>query len=196
MAEIRLKCPTCGKILLLADGPNIAKATFTCPICKEKHVVGTCKRISSSSPLTNNNQGEETRIGGNHYGDASNSEKTQIASDNDTCIVTSPQQSSKGYLMDEKGRSYRLRQGVNTIGRMASTSTATIQIDTDDRYMSRSHAIIEVSLVGGQCLHLLKNGANKNPSYLNGTLIKAGDQLVLNNGDSMIFGNTRLIFKK
>lgn len=41
---IRIKCPTCGKILRLNNVPNINAATFTCPVCKEKHVVGQCQR--------------------------------------------------------------------------------------------------------------------------------------------------------
>ena len=39
---------------------------------------------------------------------------------------------------------YTLSLGINTIGRKAQTSNATVQIDTDDLTMSRSHSIIEV----------------------------------------------------
>lgn len=60
--------------------------------------------------------------------------------------------------------------------------------------MSRSHAIIEVYNQRGQIVHLLKNGANKNPSYLNGALISQFDQLILNNGDRIKMGSTELTF--
>lgn len=82
------------------------------------------------------------------------------------------------------------------IGRKATTSSASIQIATDDRTMSRSHAIIEVRNAGGQTIHILRNGANKNPSYLNGSIIARQDQLILNNGDHIKMGNTELTFKK
>lgn len=42
MNEIKIKCPTCGKVLRLQDAPNINAASFTCPVCEEKHVVGKC----------------------------------------------------------------------------------------------------------------------------------------------------------
>lgn len=191
MNEIKIKCPTCGKILRLADAPNISQATFTCPVCREKHTVGKCSRIAES-PM--GNSGEETRIGGCS---STIGEETRITSGGDeTRIGSAPQQQAAGHLADNNGRCYRLSLGINTIGRKASTSTATVQIYTDDRYMSRSHAVIEVRQMGGQVVHLLKNGANKNPSYLNGSLIGANDQLILNDGNRLIFGKTELIFKK
>ena len=179
MSEIKIKCPTCGKVLKLADAPNIDQATFTCPICKDKHVVGKCQRIVDTPSA------EETQYAGNVNRSFHSGEETQIAST----------QQGVGCLVDSTGRSYTLCQGINTIGRQAQTSAATIQIQTDDHYMSRSHAIIEVRQGGGKMLHLLKNGNNKNPSYLNGTLITDGDQLILNNGDCMKFGKTELTFK-
>lgn len=194
MSEIKIKCPTCGKILRLADAPNINQATFTCPVCKDKHMVGKCQRYvdTSSAEETrfsgNTKQtiqgGEETRIAG---GDANGGEKTRIYS--------APQQPTIGSLIDASGRVYALRQGNNTIGRKAQTSSATVQIVTADHYMSRNHAIIEVRQAGDKFIHILKNGANKNPSYRNGTLIADGDQEVLNNGDRMTFGKTELTFK-
>ena len=91
---------------------------------------------------------------------------------------------------------YQLCIGINTIGRKAVSSAASVQVATDDRTMSRSHAVIEVRNAGRQTLHILRNGANKNPSYLNGSVIGQKDQLILNNGDSIKMGNTELTFKK
>lgn len=178
MSEIKIKCPTCGKILSLADAPNINQASFTCPICKEKHVVGSCQRY------VNTPSAEETRIAGGY---ATGGEETRIYS--------APQQPAIGSLVDASGRVYALRQGINTIGRKAQTSSATVQIVTADLYMSRSHAIIEVRHAGDKFIHILRNGANKNPSYRNGALIADGDQEILNNGDRMTFGKTELTFK-
>ena len=49
MNEIKIKCPTCGKVLRLKDVPNINAAFFTCPVCKEKHIVGKCQRYVETS---------------------------------------------------------------------------------------------------------------------------------------------------
>ena len=107
-----------------------------------------------------------------------------------------PLHATVGVLVDNMGSTYALRLGINTIGRSAASSTATIQIATNDRTMSRSHAVIEVSNAGGKTIHILRNGANKNPSYMNGVLIGQQDQLVLNNGDRIKMGSTELTFKK
>ena len=97
-----------------------------------------------------------------------------------------------GKLVDGNGEEYLLRQGVNTIGRKASTSNATLQINTADRYMSRSHAIISVNAG----IHIIRNHENKNPSYVNGIMIVGNDQVVLNDGDNVKLGNTVLTFRK
>lgn len=199
MSEIKIKCPTCGKILRLLDSPTINTASFTCPVCKEKHIVGKCQRFVEQ-PKPQQPAGEETQ-----YGPAtsrmSGGEETQYAgsgysaSGEETQIYSAPQ-SNVGTLVDSLGRTYKLCLGINTIGRKASTSSATVQIDTTDRTMSRSHAVIEVRNAGGQMVHILKNGANKNPSYHKGSLVGASDQMILNNGDKVKFGSTELIFKK
>ena len=199
MNEIKIKCPTCGKVLRLQDAPNIDAAFFTCPVCKEKHIVGKCQRYVEQ-PKSIAPTGDETQYGGvymQHLG----GDETRMASEvrqeycDETCIGGTST-ARVGMLVDNKGASYQLCSGINTIGRKAISSSASVQIATDDRTMSRSHAIIEVRNAGGQTIHILRNGANKNPSYLNGSLIGQQDQFILNNGDHIKMGNTELIFKK
>lgn len=199
MNEIKIKCPTCGKVLRLQDAPNIDAAFFTCPVCKEKHIVGKCQRyVEQPKPVAPT--GDETQYGGasmQHLG----GDETKMALGarqeygDETCIGGTST-ARVGMLVDNKGASYQLCSGINTIGRKAISSSASVQIATDDRTMSRSHAIIEVRNAGGQTIHILRNGANKNPSYLNGSLIGQQDQFILNNGDQIKMGNTELIFKK
>lgn len=185
MNEIKIKCPTCGKVLRLKDVPNINAAFFTCPVCKEKHIVGKCQRyVEQPKPIASS--GDETQYGGG-FVQQSGGDETRTASA--SCPTV-------GVLVDNTGSTYALRLGINTIGRSAASSTATIQIATNDRTMSRSHAVIEVSHAGGKTIHILRNGANKNPSYMNGVLIGQQDQLVLNNGDRIKMGSTELTFKK
>ncbi|MCI7119100.1 MAG: FHA domain-containing protein [Prevotella sp.] len=185
MNEIKIKCPTCGKVLRLLETPNIDAAYFTCPVCKEKHIVGKCQRyVEQPKPIVPSC--EETQYLG---------ASSQQPGGDETRIGISPI-ARIGMLVDNKGASYQLCSGVNTIGRKATTSSASIQIATDDRTMSRSHAIIEVRNAGGQTIHILRNGANKNPSYLNGSIVARQDQLILNNGDHIKMGNTELTFKK
>lgn len=176
------------------DGSNINSKKFTCPACKELHVIGNCERVipkpqpvipSADETQYNTTGREETQYAGSGYN--KNPEETSF--------YAAPQPTI-GVFVDNSGRTYQLQIGINTIGRKAMTSSATIQIMSDDRTMSRSHAVVEVRNAGGQIIHILKNGANKNPSYHNGILIGASDQLILNNGDRVKFGNTELTFKK
>lgn len=197
MSEIKIKCPTCGKVLRLQDAPNINAASFTCPVCEEKHVVGKCQRyVEQPKPMVSS--GDETRYGGAsaRQGD----DETRIGSQpqcggSDETRIGSASSPAVGVLMDNMGRTYQLRLGINTIGRKAASSPASVQIATDDRTMSRSHAVIDVSHAGGKTIHILRNGANKNPSFLNGSLIGQQDQLILNNGDRIKMGNTEMTFK-
>lgn len=198
MSEIKIKCPSCGKVLRLLDSPNVNNNSFTCPACNEKHKVGNCQRLVEK-PKPQQPAGEETQYGPT-VRQAGSGEETQYApsgystSGEETQIYSAPK-TNVGSLVDNLGRTYKLSLGINTIGRKATTSSATVQIDTTDKTMSRSHAVIEVRNAGGQMIHILKNGANKNPSYHKGSLIGPSDQMILNNGDKVKFGSTELTFK-
>lgn len=197
MNEIKIKCPTCGKVLRLQDAPNINAASFTCPVCEEKHVVGKCQRyVEQPKPMVSS--GDETRYGGasaRQGGDVTRIGSQPQCGGSDETRIGSASSPAVGVLVDNMGRTYQLRLGINTIGRKAASSPASVQIATDDRTMSRSHAVIDVSHAGGKTIHILRNGANKNPSFLNGSLIGQQDQLILNNGDRIKMGNTEMTFK-
>lgn len=198
MNEIKIKCPTCGKVLRLQDAPDINAASFTCPVCKEKHIVGKCQRYAEQ-PKPTASSGDATRYR-SAFAQQQGGDEARIGSQpqhgsGDETRIDSASRPAVGVLVDNMGRTYALRSGINTIGRKASSSAATVQIATDDRTMSRSHAVIEVSNAGGNTIHILRNGANKNPSYLNGSLIGQQDQLILNNGDRIKMGNTEVTFK-
>lgn len=97
----------------------------------------------------------------------------------------------RAQLIDSFGKSYFLRPGQNTIGRMAASSTATIQIATDDTFMSRVHAIIEVQ--GNGCYLMVE--PNKNTVCINNSPINPYNNYLLNNGDHIRIGNTELTFR-
>lgn len=203
MSEIKIKCPTCGKVLRLPETPNINAASFTCPVCHERHVVGQCQRYVPAPPPPTATEVDKTR-----YDDASptteqpGGDKTRHSGSPAGPTLDVPNtigpaaQPTVGMLVDANGASYQLTQGFNGIGRKANNSAATVKIATTDRTMSRCHAIIEVQSAGGHLLHILKNWENKNPTFLNDMQLAPGDQLILNPGDRLKMGNTILTFKK
>lgn len=90
---------------------------------------------------------------------------------------------------------YFLKSGRNIVGRKATTSEATIQIDTTDRMMSRQHAIIEVSKSEKGGLHtIICNYQNKNATLVNDEPLLADDQIRLMNRYVVTMGETKMIY--
>ncbi len=98
-------------------------------------------------------------------------------------------------LKHSNGQSYNLRLGTNTIGRADSTSNASVQIYTDDRYMSRNHAVIDVENSGANLRCSLRFGYNTQVSIqVNGISLRTYDVVVLNSGDTISLGHTDMKF--
>ena len=94
------------------------------------------------------------------------------------------------------GVSYPLEEGQNIVGRKGSTSKATVQIETADRYMSRQHcSIIVTSLPDGSKKVVLCNYQNKNLTIVDGLPIENGDQIRLTNNNAITMGHTTVTFK-
>lgn len=226
MADMRIKCPTCGKVLKIAcsEGEN---KSFVCPVCMQRHKVSECQKadplprrphvnpagprgdVAPAAPRSGGETqygfgggvpmggGDETQFGPAPR-PALGGDETQIGGlggfagrgHDETQVFARP-----GYLVDSLGNRYDLKEGNNIVGRRAMSSRATIQIEDPTGYMSRSHASIEVRIQGGSLLHILSNTINKNPSFVNGTKVEQGDQLILNDGDRLKFASTELTFK-
>ena len=75
------------------------------------------------------------------------------------------------------------------------TSSADIQIDTDDRFFSREHMLINVRrLPDGGIKVDVSNYKNKNATYVNNNLLEQGDAIVLHDGDKILVGASTLTF--
>ncbi len=112
-----------------------------------------------------------------------------------------PHDNQIGHLLFE-GERYVLTEGTNTIGRQSKSSTATIQLPTQDLSMSRLHAQIQV--------HRLKSGRVKavltdlrdeekmqqRPTLIDDQALLPGDAYVLANGDTITIGQTRIKYMR
>lgn len=177
---VRIKCPNCGVILTVKYFQGIEAKAITCPVCKKTNIYTDYKKPVSPNKQTQANHGEDT---------TSLNEKTQ------------PGQSPIGGIgriaLPEIGKYYQLKTGLNIIGRKAQTSSANIQLDTDDRTMSRSHCAIEVKkLSNGGYIHYLSNSKNKNATYVNGQKLEDGDRIILQGGENIKLGNSTIKFIK
>lgn len=94
-----------------------------------------------------------------------------------------------------KQKCYELKDGKNIIGRKATTSAASLQIETADRMMSRQHAMVEVSRTAKGTLHaVISNYQNKNATLVNGVPLQADDKIRLMNQYVVTLGETEMIY--
>jgi hypothetical protein len=113
-----------------------------------------------------------------------------------TQLYTPTQKTTATVKLTFEGKDYPLEEGQNIIGRKGTTSKATVQIATEDRYMSRQHCSITVStLPDGTKKAVLSNYQNKNLTSIDGQEIETGDEIRLTNGDRITMGHTTVTFK-
>lgn len=172
---IKIKCPNCGAVLTIKNMPGLESKTVPCPVCKK-----ASKYTEFKVPKQNLSSIDEDDTTSAGYA-------TQLKNIKQNCI---------GKLQNTgTNQHYTLTLGINTVGRKAQTSNATIQIDTDDRCMSRIHSIIEVcKLKNGEYIHYFSNAQNKNATFVNSQLIENGDRIILHGGEIIKMANTSIKF--
>ena len=91
--------------------------------------------------------------------------------------------------------SFKLALGMNMVGRKSETSQATLQLPTDDRYMSRVNARIDVSRTVSGSWHVTISSVNeRNLVKVNGRTVSMTDKLVLMNGQVITLGHSDVYF--
>lgn len=188
MQAKRIICPNCRAVLDVKNSKNEEVKQITCPSCKTLLQVKFAPRQepleaptyiapSPSQPALNG----ATQLAGADYAA--------------TQLCTTPKSQTTAKLLFH-GVVYELEEGQNIIGRKGTTSKATVQIDTDDRYMSRQHCCITVkTLPDGVKKAVLSNYQNKNQTTIDGQEIATDDEIRLTDGDSITMGRTTVTFK-
>jgi hypothetical protein len=96
-------------------------------------------------------------------------------------------------------RVYTLKRGKNIIGRNSETTPpeVNLRIDTEDKYMSRKHCIIDVADENGQIVYILNDSLSTNGTFLNGKAqrLSAQDEIYLKDADCVQIGRTKVILK-
>lgn len=172
---LKIKCPNCGAVLTIKNMPELETKSIPCPVCKKTSRYTDYKTPSQARP---------------------SSDTDDATSTGDVTQLRGIKKQTIGKLENaESKQQYILTLGVNTIGRKAQSSNATVQIDTDDRCMSRIHSSIEVyKLKTGNYIHYFSNAQNKNATYVNSQLIVSGDRVILHGGETIKMANTTLKF--
>ena len=89
---------------------------------------------------------------------------------------------------------YPLRVGSIYIGRKDDGEPSDLQLE--DSYVSRRSALLEVLSSDKGFLFKLTVKHASNPVYVNSSEISVGNSIYLNYGDVLIFGKTKMTFKK
>ena len=175
MQEVKIKCPSCQTLLSVKNPNGAPEATVTCPSCKTPLRVKFNKQqeVPASDNLPPRRQ----------------------PGDEGETIIGSGNVSKARFFLKFAGQTYQLSDGINTIGRQASSSGASIQIATNDHKMSRHHAEIEVlRYPGGISRVKVKNWQNKNRTWVNGVELHDDETLILKNGCRLKMGDTEMFF--
>lgn len=168
-----IKCPYC-KVRLKIDESKIPAHlnAFNCPRCKQPISISLLHQ----------------------YKIVSNSEDTIYIQKNDNTTATLT------VLPDActPSQSFQLRTGINIIGRKnGNTSEAKIEIETNDKLMSREHLKIEAVQYGnGEYNYLLSDYSSKNQTRHNNHYLNQGEIIVLRDKDEIEIGNTKIQFNK
>lgn len=172
----RIKCPKCGVVLDVKNSKNETVKQITCPSC--------------SSVLQVKFELQEEPIEAHTY------YAPKVSNNIGATILAAPSKSHKSAFLVYNDTEIPLESGENIIGRKGNTSNATVQIPTDDRFMSRQHCRINVtSLSDGTLKVTLCDYQNKNMTSVNGMNISKGDEIRLSDDDKIKMGNTTITFK-
>jgi len=113
--------------------------------------------------------------------------------DSTTRLLNDTLKSASLPILISNGQFFQLDLGRNIIGRKADSSVADIQIKTDDLLISRHHALITVEQdPSGGYRAKLTNYKNKNLTRVNGLEIVDDDEVILEEGATLLMGATVL----
>ena len=192
METKRIKCPSCGVLLDVRNSQNEAVKMITCPQCKAQLRVMFARNNGETQFVGGSNG--ETQYVNRDSGETRYVDQNSSVPSDETIFAGKKATLSPGYLTCGSQK-YPLEFGNNVIGRKATTSQATVQIVTDDRYMSRQHLAIQVIKVSSDKVRVVvANYHNKNASFVNGQLLNEGDQLILSEGSTIKMGNTIVVY--
>lgn len=190
-----IMCPLCKTVLEVKNSKNEEVKQINCPSCQTVLQVRFAPQKSPVDAPTFNPNKPTTDNGATQYG-VDNGATQYGVNNGGTQLGDMPSKIGTTANLLFCDKSYLLEEGQNIIGRKGMTSKATVQIDTDDRYMSRQHcSIIVQTLPNGIKRAVLNNYQNKNNTIVDGQQIENGDEIRLTDGNRITMGHTTVTFK-
>ena len=185
----RVQCPQCGTIYDIPNSKGEPERIFTCKKCQKK------LRVKFSNPQVSNDEPVDAiTVDTNDNGKTQYHTQKKPEITNNTVFV---QKSAKRGILVVNGREYELREGINTVGRKSANSTASLQLDVSDQFMSRRHCKINCVNMGKPTFKaIISNDQNKNKTYINDIPLGEDEEDVLTNGCKVRMADTVIIYKE
>lgn len=171
LSEKIIKCPHCDKGLKVANSKLEVAKSVKCPVCGNMLLVNF---VDDNAP-----EPEEQDNG------------------SQTIYQDGPAPASDNAYLEYDGMRYKIEREVSVIGRRAGTSTADIQIDSQDMYMGRHHAVITRKTdFSGNTVYSLKCKDAKNGLTVNNIPVGENDETILLDGANIRMGHTVVVFRQ
>ncbi|MDR3261603.1 MAG: FHA domain-containing protein [Tannerella sp.] len=198
-----LKCPKCGFQSILSQFPEVTPKKIVCPACKVVLTIDPNYAGKLTCPKCQYNN--ETSAFPEYC--PPKPDPNGNKQDGSIFDTLPPEEQQDGKLIRPGilrlvesdvpcgDRKIILKKGRNVIGRKAPNSSATIQLDTTDSFISRQHACIELVENPDKSLeHLLSDTGSVNGTFHNREKTEKGDIVILTPGDTIRLGHTTFQF--
>ena len=191
MAEIVVTCPGCShKFKVTGSDEVLRKEMFVCSNCGLQAPFSAVQDWSSMFHGKNKQKTQKSSP-------KENSSQVSGFQDERHTMVTG-RYVHAGQLaflvIPDINRRIELHSGAFVLGRQSSDSKADIKL-APDPYMSRDHALLEVSLMNGRQSFKIKALKDNNPVYINNSMIRPSDVVLLQPGDIIVMGRTKIVFE-
>lgn len=174
LSEKIIKCTDCGKTLKVPNKSLEVAKNIKCPNCGCPRLVNFVDEHAGENPqpTADMQTGADDQL--TQYGQSA---------------------SGQAYL-EYDGMKYEIQQDVTVVGRRAGTSTADIQIDSQDMYMGRHHAVITRKKdYTGNTVYSLRCKDAKNGLTVNNIPVGDNGETVLLDGANIRMGHTVVVFR-
>lgn len=189
-ALCKIVCPECS-FSLVEKTSKIGNYKWFCPHCNTivGFVVVNPEQVEEQKEQPNQDASIEEPVGSKEEKEESPKPHTKKIDNENLCNLG---ELAWGGFFSRKH--YSLRVGTIYIGRKDAIEPSDLQLE--DSYVSRRSALLEVLSSDKGFLFKLTVKHASNPVYVNSSEISVGNSIYLNYGDVLIFGKTKMTFKK
>ena len=186
-ALCKIVCPECS-FCLVEKTSKIGNYKWVCPHCNTivGFVVVNPEQVEEQKEQPNQDASIEEPVGSKEESPKPHTKKI----DNEN-LCNLGELAWGGFF---SRKHYPLRVGTIYIGRKDDGEPSDLQLE--DSYVSRRSALLEVLSSDKGFLFKLTVKHASNPVYVNSSEISVGNSIYLNYGDVLIFGKTKMTFKK